>query len=185
MDDAKANSQAYRRSYGRGLFDGLRMAGIDDPEDFVKERKLSEAEAGVTGLSKRILDAVPKESPWPTSKIINELRRRGANPEHQFVVRCIVELKQLGLVHEPEFGKFIRAKIPRHVEADKPKSEEAHVQNQNKPSTMDRLAHIAASLRNLAKDVEDAAIETEERIGKTETDASKLRQLQEIIKSIG
>ena len=59
------------------------------------------------------------------------------------------------------------------------------MQNQNKPSTMDRLAHIAASLRNLAKDVEDAAIEIEERIGKTETDASKLRQLQEIIKSIG
>lgn len=185
MDDVKVNVPAHRRSYGRGLFDGLRMAGIDEPEEFVKQQRLAEAEAGITGLSRRILDAVPKESPWATSKIINELRRRGANPEHQFVVRCIMELKQIGLVSEPEFGKFIRTKINRQIEAAKPQSNEAHVHNQTKVSTMDKLAHIAASLRNLAKDVEDAAIDFEERIGKTETDSLKLRQLQEIIKSIG
>lgn len=187
---------SYRGVYGRGLFDGLRKAGVDDQENFMRELKMKDAEDHLSGLPKRILDAVPRMDAWPASKIITELRRRGANPEHPFVLRCLIDLKQQGLISEPEFGKFTRKTIERKQVMEPVKKAEPRViaikPAPAKPGTMDRMAGIASLARDLAKrindlakDIEDAALDVEERILKSESETGKLRQLQTLLKSIG
>lgn len=195
--DNEAGGKANRRIYGRGLFDGLRKAGIENPEDFMRNSRINETVSGLTGLPKRILDAVPIKEDWAASKIISELRRRGANPDHQFVMRYLGEFSRLGIIKETKPNVFTRLALPpvtdpaRQPKAHQDVSVARKEESTDNPGSMEKLAEIALRARQLAEaigtlanDIEECAIEVEERIESAQKDGAKLKQLHELIKSI-
>ncbi len=98
-----------RRVYGRGLYDGLRRAGVSEPEEFMNAAKIEAAEKSLNGIAKKVYEAVPVQEEWSVTQIIRELSRCGSNPDHKVVMGCIVVLVEKGLVREPRRGLFIKA----------------------------------------------------------------------------
>lgn len=201
-DDEKPKP-AVNRVYGRGFFDGLKAAGIENPETFMNHARLAQRESHLSGIAKRVLEAVPHNEQWDITKIISELARNGTRPEHHIVMGCLNTLLGDGLVREPARGVFSRVMVevrtkPRiHLipPKDEPMTTEAPQANEPPPSPaepMDKLAEVAASARKiaesvslLAKQIEDAAIEVELRVQKINADTDKLRQLQTLLKQLG
>lgn len=200
VDDRKVN----RRVYGRGLFDGLRMAGVGDPEGFVNASKMHRIEQGLNGIAKKVLDAVPISEAWTVSRIVQELARTtGSTPEFRIVHGCIGRLLEQGLVREQPANCFSRVKVrqPLAVVVNDQKTE-GDVMTAAKPATeqkalkvaepLDRLAGLSVSMRDLsnrvaamAKEIDEVALDVESRIESIKADTEKLRQLQSLLKSIG
>lgn len=187
------------------MFHGLRMAGIDNPEDFVQAAKMERIEKSVSGIARKVLDAVPLTETWPASKIIGEMvRMTSSSPDFKIVMGCLSTLVDQGLVREPKKGEFQRIKprpalavaspapadtVAEPLTADAP---EATVATVAPTEPIDRLAGLAATLKDLsvkvgamAKEVEDVAISVEERIQTIHADTEKLRQLHALLKSLG
>lgn len=203
-------SEAKRRAaYGRGLYEGLRIAGIENPEIFMNESKLQQKEDGLNGMAKKVLSVVPIQESWTKQQIISELRRIGSNAQTDVVESCLNTLRGRGLVKEPDRGVFTRCVAKKQDE--KPKAEVILVRGTElirqieekqqkektmnevstkpqteKPSdTMTKIASLAESLRKTANDLDCIAIEYEERMQLIQRDTEKLRQLQALLKSLG
>jgi len=212
---APEQSAPHRRSYGRGFFDGLRTAGIDNPEEFLNAQKQQRVEDGLTAIMRKVYDAVPEQDPWTVSQIVAEISRiTRSSMDHRTVLGVLGQLKERGLVKEPASKEFIRAKH-RHatlaVVDGRAEPAEAiaaptelnvapivgapmpaldAVTEQQEP--MDRLAALAALMRDMAeqmaksaREAEDVALEVEQRMERIKADTLKLRQLQALLKDIG
>lgn len=196
MSDEDAGK--HRRSYGRGMFDGLRMAGIDNPEEFVNNAKLKSVESGLTGMAKKVLDSVPIAEAWTRQQISQELARKGSNPESRVVGGCLDSLVASGLVREPRPGNFVRApEKPRIVEDESKEQAVAgkwmdrlkEVKQSNSADPMTELAELAGELRamanaatKMATRIEDVALAAESRVQQINADSAKLKQLQELLR---
>lgn len=184
-----------RRHYGRGLYDGLRLAGIDDPEGFMNEARLQKAEQGLNGVAKKVLDAVPMQAPWTKAQIVAEIRRVGSNAGVDVIEGCLNTLRGRGLISEPARGEFVRiqAKPRVHLVQTMQPAEETVTAPQPIHQTamhededpLTKLAAIAESARALAKQVEDVAIDVQQQLDQNKRDTEKLRQFQALLKSLG
>ena len=74
--------QKLRAAYGRGAHDA-RKAMENDP---MTPAKLAQAEQSVNGIALKVLEAAPKQEPWPLNKIIGELTRTA--PSWHSFARC-------------------------------------------------------------------------------------------------
>lgn len=208
-------SEAKRRAaYGRGLYEGLRLAGINNPEVFVNESKMLQKEEGLNGMAKKVLDAVPIQEAWTKQQIVSELRRVGSNAGVDVVESCLNTLRGRGLVKEPERGAFTRCEAKKALpvkktesavvlisgeelmrqkgwlKTEQPKEKQvqatqAKAQSDKSNDTMTKIASLAESLRKTANDLDGIALEYEERMQTIERDTDKLRQLQTLLKSLG
>lgn len=141
----------FRRVYGRGLFDGLRMAGIDNPEEFLNEAKLQRTARSINGVARKVLDTVPISEPWTISQVSAEmLRATGSRPEFKIVAGCLDSLASVGLIREPTRGSFIRVMPKRRPELASvplpPAPLPAEQINRESPSTMTKLAITKPSI---------------------------------------
>lgn len=174
-----------RRTYARGLHEGLRLAGFTNKEDAMNNARMRAVEQGLSGIAKKVLDAVPIEGEWTTSQIITEMRRTtGSYPDKHIVDGCISALLNSKLIKEPKYGHFTR--VPSKPEAE-PMIAPAPVPQvvESKPELpMDRLAKLAEDLRKLATTAEDIALDIEAQIQKAQTDTAKFKQLQELLKGV-
>lgn len=200
----------HRRVYSRGLFDGLRMAGIDNPEDFLSAAKLERVERELSGIVRKVFEALPASEPWSPSQVLAEMARQtGSRPEHRAVTACLGQLVERGLAKEPTRGLFVRAhtkpqlaavpqatasvpSLPCAREEAPAMSKPITAEKSNSADPMDRLAALASTLKGLgaqvsqiAREVEDVAIGVEERVQRIHADTEKLRQLQALLKDIG
>lgn len=162
----------------------------------MKALKLELAEQGLNGQARKVLEAVPMQEPWAKQQILAELRRVGSNAGMDVVEACLNTLRGRGLIKEPERGKFVR--VVATERQPQPQPEEtievermSAPQQEEKPDPLAQLADIAKRLRHFSSDlsmmaaaVEDAAIAAEERIQQIKGDTAKLRQLQELLKSL-
>lgn len=157
--------------------------------------KMESLTQGLNGVAKKVLEACPLAGPWTTAQIIGEIRRQGHGIEFNVVQGCLARLVEQGLVREPEQGLFVRvAARMRVVAAKQPESAQSPIAQQREPEVMnplDRLGSIAATARSLAEqlaalaaEIDSAAIDAETRVENMSADASKLRQLQQLIKSL-
>lgn len=195
---------ALRKVYGRGFYDGLRSAGMHNSGDAMQAAKMERIEKSVSGIARKVLDAVPLTETWPASKIIGEMvRMTSSSPDFKIVMGCLSTLVDQGLVREPKKGEFQRIKprpalavappAPSDAPAEPAPAPVAAVAEVAAPTEpIDRLAALASTLKELservaamAKDVEDVAISVEERIQTIHADTEKMRQLQALLKSIG
>ena len=198
-----------RRVYGRGLFDGLRMAGIDEPEKFLDAMKAERIGSRLDGIARKALDAVPIEHPWDLAQIVSDITRTtGSRPDTKTVKAALGALVGQGLVLEPRDGRFVRVKIrptlaavpPAPVKEEKPMPAPTVVSPPSVPKREEReereplarMASMASTLRelarqadNVAEGLETVALEVAERMERIHADGDKLRQLQALLKSIG
>lgn len=116
-------SEAKRRAaYGRGLYEGLRLAGINNPEVFMNESKMLQKEEGLNGMAKKVLDAVPIQESWTKQQIAAEMRRAGSNAGVDVIESCLNTLRGRGLVKEPERGAFTRCEAKKPTPVQKSES---------------------------------------------------------------
>jgi len=200
-DDAESKR---RKSYGRGLFDALRMVGIDDPEKFMNEAKLHKAEQGVTGIEAKVLAAVPIEEQWNRHQVMAEMRRlTGANADPHVVDGCLHHLIGRGLVKEVAPGEFkrIKPREPRvwlaangqptpvaQAAAEAVDTDPVIVAMQaSAPSQIKdplELGAFAQRLRGLADDIDAMGIALAERMQRAQLEGERLRQLRSLLSSI-
>lgn len=159
--------------------------------------KMESLTQGLNGVAKKVLEACPLSGPWTTGQIVGEIRRQGHGIEFNVVQGCIARLVEQGLVREPEHGLFVRVAARMRVvakpepEPEQP-AERAPAHRPEEPANpLDRLGRIAATARSLAEqlaalasEIDSAAIDAEQRVETISADASKLRQLQQLIKSL-
>lgn len=170
----------------------------------MNQSKIDRVENNLSGIARKVLDAVPLQESWSTAEVIAEMRRQGQNPDFRIVAGCLSSLCEQRLVREPTQGKFTRVqskpvlKAVKEVKAETPAAvaSEARINPETtgaaKPDTLGKLAALSTGLRtlsdalaNAAKQIDDVAIEVEERIQSIEADGQQLQQLRTLLKSIG
>ena len=127
------------------------------------------------------------------------MRRLGSGgADSRMVLGCLNTLIEAGIVKEVSKGAFQRIEIREKAEpvvTNKPMEpsqmsiramQPVAVQPVTQSATpIDRLSKFAIRLRELANDMETAALELAEQAEKNEIETSKMRQLQQILKSLG
>lgn len=177
-----AEAETNRRIYGRGLRDGLRAAGVD-PEEYMRNARMREAIQSLTGVTRKIFEAVPVEVAWNRHQIHQELIRSGRTYEVQSVDGQLTRLAELGLVEQPKIGYFKR--VSPKPDKSKPvvKAKDKPVpQKPNDVGVLERMADIANRARALADDIDELALQADETIKRAESGSEKLRILQSLLK---
>jgi hypothetical protein len=158
----------------------------------MNEAKVTRLESGLNGMAKKVLEAVPAQSPWSKDQIAIEIRRRGSGADRTVLDGCLDSLRGRGLIKEPTRGQFIR--VIGKTTTTQP--EEDTLSNQVPPARppasaptpqvdKDPLAHLAAAsklLRQAADEIDSAALEAAEQVQTAAKDTEKFRQLQQLLK---
>jgi len=184
--------QSRRMSFGRGVMEGLRMAGVQNPGDVMNAAKLARIESGLNSMAKKVLGAVPIQAPWSKEQIVSELRRAGATVDRAVVDGCLITLCERGLVKEPSRGSFIRVIARLITQA----TEEFHdmsatarpaaTQQPQPPAperddSLSRLANLGALLRRAADECDAIALDVEARVQAAGKECETLRQLKALL----
>lgn len=189
------DSTALQKVYGRGFFDGQRKA-----MEQMNNAKINAIENSVSGIARKVLEAIPISEEWTAAQIAWEVKRNGGSGDQRIIGGCINSLIQSGVVREPTRGNFIRvgqkpklATVPPQEKEEKGCSAVLPVVEvkATQADPMKKIIEIAASMREsaanasrLAVEIEEVALDMESRIEKIHADTNKLRQLQELLKSI-
>jgi len=188
---ADVASEKIRRTYGRGFFDGLK-AGGHDPEVYMTTARLRKQEEGLTEIARAILHAVPVAQRWTAEQIHAELSRTKHQIAVNAVTLCLANLRGQGLVNEPERGKFCRVTESQKVTQPAPTKPDKPSLRVVGGGMIERVSSIGQRLRALgeqaiaiAAEVEELALDIDAKIESNQVDAAKLRQLQQLLKSIG
>jgi len=160
--------------------------------------KAERLESNLNAMAAKVLAAVPIAEAWTVNEICGELRRQGGNHDLRIVQGTLNGLVDQGLVKET--GNTYRRVKPREKVALAPAQAAPAAEPQEAPQapasapadTLTKLANLSRSLRDLsaaitvaAADLDDLALEVEERIATASEGDQKLRQLQTLLKSIG
>lgn len=201
MSTDSTPQSSIRRAYGRGYFDAIQKIE-SERQDSMNLARLEEATKSLTGVAKHVLEATPKMEPWTSQQVCGELRRAGKNIETTVVQGCLAALTRQGLVQEKPAGQFMRVtpkpKAPtppaptlQVVQATTPAAAEPSPLPSDR-GTLTKLAELSMRLRaaantltKFADDIDDVAIEVEERIQKINADSETLSQLRALLKGIG
>lgn len=149
---------------------------------------------GLNSTLKKVFEASPIEEAWTATAVSAEMRRRGSGGcDSRHTLGCLNQLASLGMLKESPKGMFQRVEIREKAEPviNKPKEIEVMTIRAIQPVTtqpatpIDRLSKFAIRLRELANDMETAALELAEQAEKNDAETAKMRQLQQILKSLG
>lgn len=202
IQTASDDKTRLRKVYGRGFYDGIEKALAT-----MNTAKLRATEAALTGMVKKVLGFVSTEEVRSIAQVCGAMHNEtGSRPDQRVVSGCLNTLVERGMVKEPQKGHFLRIadeKKPEPKVLPEPASAVIRMMPALQVSTpahdfglqdgdaMDRLAGIAKRLggiadvvRNLVSDLEDVALDVETKMHKINTDTAKLRQLQELLKSL-
>ena len=170
--------------------------------------RLQSIERNLTGIARKVLEATPVAESWSVQRIYAELRRLGHSTEFSTVSGCLTSLREQRLVAELRGGEYQRvAQRPKLVE---PPATVPETQPQQEAATspaittaaakpavtsesdpLKQVEALAAEARaiatragELAARIEDLALEFEQRMEAVAKETKKLRQLQELLRSI-
>lgn len=188
----------HRRVYAKGYYDGYDAAriGMTPARAEAKVREL-------TGVVRKVYDAVPIRDQWTAVEIGQAIQRATRSTMDQRVMKgCLDTLKGHGLITEPERGKFrrveVRAKMESIVEKAaqtvvpiKPATEAAPATQEKAMRPTEILAPLAKRidaagnlLKELASDIEAAAIEIEDNAAAESSEMVRLRMLRDALKGL-
>lgn len=158
-------------------------------------------ERGLESVVKKVLDIMPSDSEVRLKDIISS-----TSMSHDQALRSLRTLVDSGLAREPSPGVFLRI-VPREPIKATPKPELSVVHPQPvlgettnseeapdktpRREIMDRIAEVGSRLRSFAEDasnlarlVDDIALDIADRISRIEAETQKMRQLQTLLKSL-
>jgi hypothetical protein len=157
----------------------------------------------LTNVQAKVFHAVPVQEAWADTTIMQELRRQGSNVAMDVIRGCLETLRRLNLIREPEPRHF--QQINHHMRADgTPKEYDdmatpehtttthrpkvaldtpalTGIPNASKVSALDRIARIAITLADIARELEDVAIQVDEDLKGAGKDSEDLRQLRDLL----
>jgi len=160
----------------------------------------------LTNVQAKVFYAVPVQEAWADTAIMQELRRKGSNIAMDVIRGCLNNLARMNLIREPQPRQF--QQINHHQRADgSPKdqpmpspentttthrpssSSGVLVKIENNPqgakvSALDRIARIAIALADIAKELEDVAIQVDEDLKGAGKDSQDLRDLRALLSRI-
>jgi hypothetical protein len=157
-----------------------------------------------TETARKVLAAVPIQEAWESSKVFGELKREGIGISFKVVEGCLSSLAEDGLIKEHPKGRFRRLLLDDRAVVGTPGPAPGDpveigvdlardgadamafmmVSAKRKPDLLDRLGGISTKLRELADEIDAAAIEASEEVKRAGEDGGKLRQLRELFKGI-
>lgn len=184
----------HKKVFAAGYYKGLRES--ESKGEIMNQSRFDAVYRGLSAQAKKVYEALPISEPWGPSQIMQELHRRNISmSDMRVVIGCINTMIDVGCVEEPTKGMFVRAEI-REKQATAPilkeiKQKEPEVkqdaakQTETETSPIDRLSLLSRRLRDLASDMDDAAIALAEQAQKNESETVKMRQLQALLKSLG
>lgn len=185
----------------------LRNSRTKDKE-MISSSRFNQVYASLSAQARRVYDATPILTPWSASYIYSEIQRTGTSFKDQHtVLGCLNSLIAAGLVAEPDKGAFVRTAV-KNKNADLPEPEpiataasdtSKTTETQKQTMTSPKPAHspvailstlatrakaVSDAIRKLADDIETAALEIEENISVGEAEVAKLKQFQQLLKSL-
>ena len=99
-------TQKVRRIFGRGMLEGVRVAGIPNPEEFLmNQKRMRSVVAGLNGVATKVLAAVPLAEDWTLNQIAAELHRQDKGYTLDVVEGSVGKLLEVGLVKTNGLGK--------------------------------------------------------------------------------
>ena len=99
-------TQKVRRIFGRGMLEGVRVAGIPNPEEFLmNQKRMRSVVAGLNGVATKVLSAVPLAEDWTLNQIAAELHRQDKGYTLDVVEGSLAKLLEVGLVKVHGLGK--------------------------------------------------------------------------------
>ena len=156
---------------------------------------------GLNPSHRKVYDAVPITEAWSQSEIFAEVTRAtGTAPAHESMKLILENLVERGLAKRDAQGRYQRIvpgpAVPTKTAEQLEPAEEAASVEPIAPAApvtpMDLLAGLAQSVRDLAAsmtrladDIDGAALTVEEHLEKARSETVKLRQLRELLTSIG
>lgn len=173
--------------------------------------KINKILQGQTALARKVFEVVPIKEAWPASQIRRSLKEvERSNADLHTVRGCLATLREIGLVREPEPGCFQRHAIrtpqptpqkeiitmhktavaPQAVQSAAPASAAPASKSPleilgNLSSQITALADdFSTRLKQLAAQVEEAALTIEQEQEGNAQSLEKLKQLQSILKSL-
>lgn len=186
------------RSYCRLCQANLKRAYLEKKE---QEMNLSKYEAKKNGLNsqlRKVLEATPIQEAWSAVAISAEMRRVGSGgADPRATLGCLSSLVDQGLIDEVGRGQFKRVQpkekqsapeikpIEVHAPSKEPEMQSRIIPAPPAANPIDKLSKLASRLRDLASDMETAALELAEQAEKNEQETAKMRQLQSLLKSLG
>jgi hypothetical protein len=152
--------------------------------------RLQSIENGLTGVSRKVLEATPKQEAWPVHHIQMEIKRLcGAIVDHKTVLGCIAHLIEQGLIKECGKQTFMRESFKErgpHVKLVKdepiPRAEKPEKRMAEKTDLLATAGRIAASQRKLADEVEEFGLACAKQIADKDKENVLVRQLKEMLK---
>lgn len=167
----------------------------------MREAQLAQAHQGLNGIARKVYAAVPMVEHWSTAQVLAELRRTGHACDAHVVGGCLDTLRGRGLIREPSRGMFVRVPVrlrPAAPAIDEEIAVVAPVVTPQPPvaapapvAPLDRLAQLAAVLRQQARDadalaakVEEIALDVQLQVDAERAGGEKLRQLQALLKGM-
>lgn len=172
----------------------------------LNQQKFDQIHRGLSAQATKVYDAIPISDSWSITQIMQELHRLNISMSDARVVGgCLNSLIDCGLVVEAPKRMFrrevIRPKFERTEAAPEviattkeiEMKQTAHLPSKTAPyasaiaimSPLDRLSSFASRLRDLATEMENAAIDLAGQAEKNEAETAKMRQLQALLKSLG
>ena len=170
----------------------------------VTAAKIESAVRELTTQARKVYDLVPITHTMSLKDIIAEAHRQKLNIPPNVIEGCVNSLRGDGLVREPMAGQFVRTRASnpsvlapvaasgaarRDYDAgrlgDPPASPALVAAPDVAPkSPIDRIGELAARMRVLAADLEQAALDCQAEIERCGDDSAKLRQLQALLKGV-
>lgn len=203
MDD----KHSHRKVYAKGYYDGLRDCGIDPnkKDGSMNQGRLKSVINGLTGVSRRVYEAVPIAGPWTAAQIGTELFRTSHRIDPKTIEGCLASLTSQKLIAEPQRGLFCKFSLKetpaekvtatpavvQHEEVKMAAIQKADTEKSSEKSPIDILAEFgdriktaAVGLQKIASDIDAAAIAIEEQLEESEGKSVKLKQLQMLLKDL-
>lgn len=162
-------------------------------------RQYQAALDALNGTARSVFDVTPIEQAWTINVICAELRRQGKPLEYRNVHGCLLRCVEVGLVKQPHLGEFRRApyrpaptieKVEKEPEMPLQKIQAAPEATPR--SVFDIVSDAAAALRALganvkevcdraAKELDDAALATEEEAARQKAELHDIAQLKTLL----
>lgn len=159
----------------------------------ISQSRFEERYKQQTSVAQKVYDATPMTEAWTAQSITAELQRVGVHREFKVVLGCLNTLIEAGLVFEAKKNMFQREPIRAVIKVEKKEPEVAFTQNdmqatQHKDDPIQKLGHLAERLvaistmvKDLAEDINEAALEAQAKMEEHGESAKTLAQLQTLL----
>lgn len=153
----------------------------------MSQKQLLSALDNLSSIARKVYEYVPIGEPWTATQINSEVHRRtGSRLDHVILLGCLRSLVDSRLITEPQSLSFVRVQMKGRPILKTVAPVEVKAEVPSAPSDpIELLGALSDKLRSVADEIDATALAIVASMSKGEEELKKLRQLQQILKSLG